>query len=398
VYENVMVAVDNSDCSNRAVALGARLAQATSGKVTGVHVYAARLHYDRFRHLEPGLPEQYQAEEKLAYQREIHDDLIGRGLQIISDSYLDVFERACQCAGVSCARKLLEGRNYERLANDARESRYDLVVLGAHGLGRTPRSVIGSVCERVLRAVDCDVLVARDKPASDSGRLVVAMDGSSHSEAALDVALDLARRFGAEVSAVAAYDPGFHRVAFKSLAGVLSEEAARLFRFREQEALHDEIIDEGLMKVYGAHLDRARARAAALGSELGTQVVEGKASEAIAAHVEQVRASLLVVGRFGLHRGPISALGSTAENLVRLAGCDVLVVNREPREAKGRAAADAPASPAVRWSPEAEQRLDRVPRFVRGMARRRVEAFAREHGHAEITHDVFEKARGHFGM
>lgn len=398
MYENLMVAVDNSDCSNRAVTLGVRLARATGVRLTGVHVYAASLHYDRFRHLEPGLPERYQAEEKLAYQREIHGDLIGRGLRIISDAYLDVFERVCGEAGLPCARKLLEGRNYEQLANDARQSRYDLVVMGAHGLGRTPRSVIGSVCERVLRAVDCDVLVAREQRGPEAGGIVVAMDGSPCSEAALETALDLGERFGAEVSAVAAYDPGFHRVAFQSLAGVLSEEASRLFRFREQEALHDEIIDEGLMKVYGAHLEQARARAATRGARLRTAVVEGKASDAIAAYVEQVRASLLVVGRLGLHRGPASNLGSTAENLVRLAGCDVLVVNREPPAASREVAAEEPAAPAVRWSPEAEQRLGHVPRFVRGMARRRIEAFAREQGLAEVTLDVYEKARRHFGM
>lgn len=50
------------------------------------------------------------------------------------------------------------------------------------------------------------------------------------------------------------------------------------------------------------------------------------------------------------------------------------------------------------WTPEALARLERVPSFVRPMAKTSIEEFARENGHTEITTDIMDSARGSFGM
>ena len=50
------------------------------------------------------------------------------------------------------------------------------------------------------------------------------------------------------------------------------------------------------------------------------------------------------------------------------------------------------------WTPEALERLERVPSFVRSMAKASIEEFARENGHTEITTEVMDTARGNFGM
>ena len=52
----------------------------------------------------------------------------------------------------------------------------------------------------------------------------------------------------------------------------------------------------------------------------------------------------------------------------------------------------------LRWSVEAEQRLERAPSFVRAMVRRGIEEFAREQGYAEITPQVMDEARARMGM
>ncbi len=407
MYKKLMVAVDNSECSGYAVDLALEIAKGTGASVTGNHVYAARLHDVRFRQLEPGLPDRYQEDSALQRLRGVHGDLIGRGLGIISDSYLDAFQEKGRAAGLEVERKCSEGRNYLELVKDARESGYDLVLVGAHGLGRVDRSVLGSVCERVARLMECDLLVVRNARSVGAGPLLVAIDGSAHSFAALGVALHLSRTFGNPVSAVAAYDPFFHGTAFQSLAGVLSGEAARLFRFREQEKLHDEIIDSGLTAVYRTHLLRAREVAAREGVALGIEVLEGKPFDVIASHTERFRPSLLLVGRIGVHHAEGVTLGSTAENLLRLAGCNVLVVaggvGRAEAEASTIEAAadpneDGAAPVEVRWTEEAEQRLERIPPFVRKMVRRRIEAFAREKGYPLITMEVYDRARHRFGM
>jgi hypothetical protein len=52
----------------------------------------------------------------------------------------------------------------------------------------------------------------------------------------------------------------------------------------------------------------------------------------------------------------------------------------------------------VSWDPSAERRLERVPEFIRPMARQGIERFAAEHGYSRITEEVIEKVRGSFGL
>lgn len=48
------------------------------------------------------------------------------------------------------------------------------------------------------------------------------------------------------------------------------------------------------------------------------------------------------------------------------------------------------------WSAEALERLDRIPAFVRPMAKMGIESFAKDNGHDEITGEVMDAARGNF--
>jgi Proto-chlorophyllide reductase 57 kD subunit len=57
-----------------------------------------------------------------------------------------------------------------------------------------------------------------------------------------------------------------------------------------------------------------------------------------------------------------------------------------------------PAAAAVAWTPEAESRADRIPAFIRPMARQAIERFARERGYGTITDAVMDEARGFMGM
>jgi hypothetical protein len=65
--------------------------------------------------------------------------------------------------------------------------------------------------------------------------------------------------------------------------------------------------------------------------------------------------------------------------------------------------ADAPAaqiaeSIAVRWTAAAEARLEKIPAFVRPMARTGIERFARERGAIEVDDQILDAARDFFGM
>ena len=52
----------------------------------------------------------------------------------------------------------------------------------------------------------------------------------------------------------------------------------------------------------------------------------------------------------------------------------------------------------VPWTSEAEARVERIPSFIRPMARRAIERFAAEHGYATIDEAVMDEARSAFGM
>ncbi len=59
-------------------------------------------------------------------------------------------------------------------------------------------------------------------------------------------------------------------------------------------------------------------------------------------------------------------------------------------------AVDIPA--AVPWSPAAEARVDRIPAFIRPMARKAIERYAEGKGYPTITEAVMDEARGALGM
>lgn len=399
-FERILVPVDNSPYSAWAVEIALRLGRAFGASITGSHVYAARLHERRFRDMEPDLPEEYQEPATLAHQREVHGTLIEKGLRLIADSYLDALEARSVEAGLRFVGKTPEGKNYAEIVRDVESSRYDLIVMGARGMGETWRRgercdlVLGSVCERVVRRVTRDVLVAKNKRPL-GGTFVVGVDGSLRSFAALRVALAMAAAAGATVHAVAAWDPFLHKALFQKLEDVLSNEARRVFDSEAQRKLHDELIDRGIAGLYESYLETARRLAGEMGVAIECRLLAGKPYAAILRHVAEVRPSLVAVGRTGLHADDGLDVGATAENLLRLAPCHVLLVGRTfaPTSRETRAVVEE----HLAWTSEALAQLERVPAFVRAMVRKAIEDHARAQGLPVVDEGVVQEARRRFG-
>lgn len=388
LYRSVLVAADCSDHSNRAVSEAVALARLAQATVTGIHVYAAKLHDLRFRQMEGGLPERYRREQALEESRAVHDGLITRGLALISDAYLDQVAHACHAASVPFTPLAAEGKNYRALLDEANSARHDLLVIGAQGLGAVPEGGLGTVCERVARRAAVDTLVIKDPGRRlAEGPIVAAVDGSDHAYGGLLSAAALAQAWSVPLHVVAAYDPYFHYVAFNRISRVLSEEAGRTFRFADQERLHEEIIDAGLARIYRGHLSVAQSLAAARGVAIRTALLDGKPHAAIERHLREVRPALLVIGGLGTHADPALDIGGNAERLLRNAGCAVLLSRRTHRPP-----VDAIAAVTTRWTAEAERRMERVPEFARRMARMAILQFARERGHTVITERIVEEA------
>ena len=395
MYKSIYVPVDNSDHSNRAVACALALGKAFTAKLVGCHVYAAKLHDYRFRQMEYTLPEEYIDEVELERQRKIHDSLITMGLKLISDSYLDRMSRLCRESSLEFEPRIIDGKHHIEILEDLDGSPHDLVVIGALGLGRARDSVIGSVCERVARECDRDVWVVKHLPEPgepERDTILVGIDGSPQSFGALTTAIELARAFDKKVETIAVYDPYLHYSVFNGIVGVLTEQAAKVFRFEEQNQLHEEIIDTGLAQIYQSHLDVSDQIGKAMGCEVKRTLLDGKAFQKVLDHARKTSPWLLVVGRIGVHsvKGE-KRLGSNAANLLRAAPCDVLLSTRVevPR-------LDLRTEESVRWTPEAEERMKHVPEQVRGIARTGVLRLALEKGHSVVTSAVIDEAMDRF--
>ncbi len=432
MYREIFVPVDNSPWSDWAVDRAIELASRSEGRITGNHVYAARLHDIRFRQLETGLPAQFQTEAEIKRQRKIHDKLIEKGLQLISDSFLDQVDRRCRDAGVPLTRQLLEGINYEEIVREVNAGEghlpsligfdpniassydggdkvrsdvrldeagrivaedeehdeklagssgrdYDLMVIGAHGIGRQPYSQLGGVVARTLQKVEKDALVVRNERPLAGGSFMVCVDGSAYGYKAMRLALEMASEYGAKLHVGSSFDVEYHHAVFGNIKDVLSVQASKIFKFEEQEELHNNIIDKGLLKLAQANVKRARIMAEEYPEvEVETQVLIGKPFQVVLQWAEEVDPSLIVLARHGAHRIDGTDLGSQAHNLLRQSDANILLVgttNVRPDEIPW---IEEDGEMGLEWAPEAEVRILRVPPFALGIARKAVEEYVLE--------------------
>ena len=392
MFDSIYLPVDNSDYSNVCIDMGLELAQKFGSRIVASHVYAAKMHDVRFRQMESGLPEEYQDETELEKQRSIHDQLITKGMEVITDSYLDVPKDKCKQLNIPFEGKSLEGRNYTELVCDIKESKYDLVVMGALGLGAIKDSLIGTVAERVVRRTQTDTLLVKYIPElhgerSSSGKIVVSVDGSGQSFGGLKTGIELARKLNKPLEIISTFDPYFHYAMFNSLTGVLSREASKVFKFEQQEKLHEDIIDKGLAKIYQAHLEVSRKIVEEEGMECTIRLLDGKVFEKVLQYAREENPYLLILGRIGVHSGPEMDIGGNAENLMRLVPCNVLLSSRTFKPS-----IDMQAEESIEWTAEGRERLQKIPGFVRPMATSAILRYALERGHSMITSSVITEA------
>jgi nucleotide-binding universal stress UspA family protein len=142
-------------------------------------------------------------------------------------------------------------------------------------------------------------------------RIMVALDGSEDAAHALDVAADMAQRYGAELVLFHA----FAHYALRPDIELLVEDSVRdVFRKAGREAAQ-EILDQAQARV--APRDLAALRCVA---------VEGEPASAIVAAAGQQQVGLIVMGTRGLSGLQELVLGSVAHKVTVLAACPVMIV------------------------------------------------------------------------
>jgi nucleotide-binding universal stress UspA family protein len=397
-YRDILLPLDNSPYSAIAEDAAVLLAQGMKTKIIGLHVYSGHFHRVRFNALEEFLPEKYQKEELLEYQRNIHSVLIERGLEIISLEYMKRIRESCHQHQIAFEERLIDGKNADVIIDHA--SSCDLIIMGAQGFGAVPGfSNLGSTTHRVLQHIEKDLLVMKKKNGFQN--IFVCIDGSNSSMQALQRAIFFAQKFHSQLTILSSFDPKLHPVVFKSLVSVLSDEAGRVFKFKDQEQLHTSVIDTSLEDLYKGYLAKGKQLAEQYGVATQTELLYGKPYYSIYEKIKTVDADLLVVGRSGMHVGKFGSLGSNAERIAELVPTNVLVVgmitknmtesthnsslqNNEINKTHGE---------KVIWDEEAKHRLENIPSFARPMAVLAIERYAKEKGITVITPMVMQEAR-----
>jgi len=389
LYRRAVIPTDNSELCHAGINWGLEFAREWGTVLVGNHVYAARLHDDRFRQLEVGLPARFQTDREIARQRNIHDKLIETGLILISDSFLDVLDKRGEENNLTVERKLMEGIHFEQLAKDINKSDYDLVIMGAHGIGQTKRSLIGQVTARVARLITTDMLVMKQSERSlRGGKILMCVDSSAYCFMALRKALRLAEDFGATVHCVSAFDPFYHYAAFDNIRYVLSHQAGKVFKFEEQEELHNNIIDRGLKKVCEANLMRAQKIADEEGVEITTEVLVGKPFAKIVDVCERDKYDLTIMARWGAHHVEGADMGSNTDNLLRLVPTNLLIVGAIDAKPYDIPTLEDYEEEPLDWDDDALKLILRAPPFAQMMAKVSVEEYARNEGYEHITLDL----------
>lgn len=145
MYKKILIPTDGSERSELAVSEGIRLARKTGAEVTVIHVVPqipsfVTPYYDRSG---DSLQMLYEELEKNG------EDILRKVQETYSDPALKV------------KTKLSRGNPAHEICSEAKEGRYDLVVMANRGLGEIKGYLMGSVSSRVVRHAGCSVLVVK---------------------------------------------------------------------------------------------------------------------------------------------------------------------------------------------------------------------------------------------
>jgi len=211
----------------------------------------------------------------------------------------------------------LKGLAATALAEYVRDSGVDLVVMTTHGRGGFQRAWMGSVADHLIRTLTVPVLVVRPAQAAVPAAvdrlpgILVPLDGSALSEAALEPAIRMAGIWGASVTLVRVVQPVF----------LATDPALPL------PSAYDEELTVMEREVAETYLRRIAGRLGKQGVEASVVTLVGGATAA--SIIDLARAgqigliALATHGRAGIGR---LLLGSVADKLVRGADLPVLVV------------------------------------------------------------------------
>jgi nucleotide-binding universal stress UspA family protein len=140
LIQKILVPVDGSDSSKKALEMAIALAKASKASVTVLEV---------IEDFGP-LPGYYEAAPK------------GKDrVKWISEQRFEKVHPILDNSGVSWDRMVVEGYAADEIVRIAEEGKYQMVVIGSRGLSAMGRFLVGSVSDRVVHHAHCSVTIVR---------------------------------------------------------------------------------------------------------------------------------------------------------------------------------------------------------------------------------------------
>lgn len=287
----IIVPVDFSEFSEKAVAYALNLAEKYAAHITLLH--AMVLHYEDIEEAQ-----QFKEYEKLVEIQEKHA--------------LQQFKKHSQQAnrqGIPIDSKILRGISAaDALLEFINGSDYDLVIMGTHGRTGIKRWLYGSVTEKVVQHSTVPVLTIHSAwQKLTIEKILVPVDFSEYSKKAVEAALEFAKQFKARMVFL-------HVIALEVNPAYYASSYDSLF-----------IIDPHLQERSIKNLKEFTG-----GETKSAEYVtrEGRAYKEIVDYAKENECDLILMATHGLTGLEHLLIGSNAERVVRLAHCPVLTLER----------------------------------------------------------------------
>ena len=209
------------------------------------------------------------------------------------------------------------GRPATAIVDRAASMSADLIVIGTHGAGGFEQLVLGSVAEKVLRKAGCPVLTV--PPHAEGSvlpfkQILCAVDFSVWSLRAFELAQSLSRESGAALTALSVIEWPWHEPPAPAFAELPPEQAAALAEYRRY-------VEQTAMRRLASLVEEPAA-----GIVAEPRVGHGKPAAEILQAATDLKADLIVIGVHGRSALDLRVFGSTANQVVRQAGCPVLTL------------------------------------------------------------------------
>jgi nucleotide-binding universal stress UspA family protein len=246
---------------------------------------------------------------------------------LLEQSALDRLRWACdECVreGIEVEQRCAVGRPWTVITDEVSKTANPFIVMGNRGVSPIKRLFLGSVADRVQRAVSCPVLVVHeDDDPPRQIRVVIALDFHADAEEAMSTVLEVVGSGLVEANEPANGVRGMH----VELIHILAQ--AQFLEGTDVPVVYSP--DWGAMETEAHQRLESIARdLRARGIEVGISVGRGDAARRIIDAARATRADLLVLGRRSAGALARVLLGSTAELVLHRAPCAVLTVRASP--------------------------------------------------------------------